>query len=329
MGFLEDVIKRAKSDIKSIVLPEGFDNRIVEAASIASKEGFVNITLLGSRNQIKELAGDCDISKVNIIDYLESDKFEEYASMFYELRKEKGMSLEKARETLRDPLYFGAMMVKAGDVDGMVAGSCASTAVTLRCALQTVKTAPGCKSFSTCTILCLKDQGQNKNKVVIFSDTAMYENPTAEELSEIAVSAGKFYKVLTGDEAKIAMLSYSTYGSVKTEQTLKIVEATNLAREKAPELIVDGEMQFDAAVVAAIGNQKAPGNRLNGEANVFIFPELNSANIGCKIAERFANAELYGPVSQGLAKPINDLSRGCSATDIVGMIAITAIQAKI
>jgi phosphate acetyltransferase len=238
------------------------------------------------------------------------------------------MTIDTARETLKNPLYYGAMMVKCGDVDGMVAGAANSTADTLRCCLQIIKTAPGIKLFSTCTVMVIPNPSFGSNGVVIFTDTSMYENPTADELSQIALSAASFFKTLTGDEPRVAMLSHSTKGSVKSIYTEKVISATKLVQEKYPDLIIDGELQFDAAVVPSISQLKAPGSKIAGQANVLVFPDLASANIGCKIAERFGNAELYGPVSQGLARPINDLSRGCSVRDIVGMVAITALQAQ-
>jgi len=328
MKFLEEIFMRAKKELKNIVLPEGFDKRVLEAASIISEEGFANVAILGKIYDIENTSGDFNLSKTLILDHLRSPKLNEYAKIFYDMRKTKGLSLDAAHEIMKDPLYFGAMMVKSGEMDGMVAGVTRSTSDTLRCCLQTVKMAESGKKLTTCTILVMPTHSFGSKGILIFADTAMYENPTSEELSNIALSSGKFFKTLTGEDPKIAMLSYSTKGSAQSVYTEKIVRATKIAKENSPNLIIDGEMQFDAAVIPSVCKIKAPGSPIAGNANVLIFPDLNSANIACKIAERFGNVGLYGPVCQGLAKPINDISRGCSAYDIAGMVAITAIQCR-
>lgn len=328
MDFLKQVINKAKEKPKkTIVLPEGFDKRIPECASMAVKEDLANIIILGKPDEVKTLAGNNDISKVEIIDHLNSDKFQYYVNQFYELRKDKGMTLEKAEQTLKNPLYFAAMMVKNNDADGMVAGAANSTADTLRCCLQTVKTAKGVKILSTATVMVSPNKNFGTNGITIFSDTALHENPNAEELSQIAISSADFYKTLTGAEPKVAMLSYSTKGSATSEYIKKVADAVEIIKQKEPNLLVDGELQFDTAINSEVAKLKAPNSILKGEANVLIFPNLDSANIGCKIAEHFGNCELYGPVSQGLARPINDLSRACNASGILGMVAMTILQA--
>lgn len=328
MNFLEQTIKRAKEDIKTIVLPESTDIRTIKATAMILEQGIANVVLVGSEESIKDLAGDLDISKATIVNPLTSEKFDDYANTFYEMRKAKGMTLEKARETLQNPLYYGVMMVKKGDADGMVAGAINSTANTLRPALQILKTAPGTKLVSAFFVMCVPDCEYGENGVFIYGDCGLVENPNADELSEIALSSAKSFKTLVQVEPKVAMLSYSTYGSAKSELTEKVVQATMLAKEKAPELHLDGELQADAAIIPSIGKSKAPDSKIAGQANVLIFPDLNAGNIAYKLTQRLAKAEAYGPITQGIAKPVNDLSRGCSAEDIVGVVAITAVQAQ-
>jgi phosphate acetyltransferase len=262
------------------------------------------------------------------VDPLKSDKFEDYVNSFYELRKTKGMTLEKAREIMKDELYWGVMMVKKGDADGMVSGAVHSTADTLRPALQILKTAPGTKLVSAFFVMVVPDCEYGHNGIFVYADSGLVENPNAEELSEIAIASAKSFRSLVQAQPKVAMLSYSTYGSAKSELTEKVIEATRLAKEKAPDLIIDGELQADAALVPSVGKSKAPGSNVAGEANVLVFPDLNCGNIAYKLTQRLAKAEAYGPITQGLAKPVNDLSRGCSAEDIVGVVAITAVQAQ-
>jgi len=328
MNFLEKTKARAKADIKTIVLPESTDIRVIEAAAIILKEGISNVILVGNEGEIKKLAAGFDISKAKIVDPLNSEKYEDFVDTFYEMRKEKGMTLEKAREAMKNPLFFGVMMVKKGEADGMVSGAINSTANTLRPALQILRTAPGAKLVSAFFVMVVPNCEYGSNGTFIYADSGLVENPNAEELSEIAISSAKSFRILVQDEPKVAMLSYSTYGSAKSELTEKVVTATKLAKEKAPELILDGELQVDAAIIPAIGRSKAPGSIIKGEANVLVFPDLNCGNIAYKLTQRLAKAEAYGPITQGIARPVNDLSRGCSALDIVGVVAITAVQAQ-
>lgn len=328
MNFLEQICERAKKDIKTIVLPEGSDIRTVKAAAMAQEKGLANIILVGVEQDIKKLAGDIDISKVKVIEPEKSDKFEEYANIFYDMRKAKGMTLEKAREIMKDELYWGVMMVKMGLADGMVSGAAHSTADTLRPALQILKTVPGTKLISSFFVMSVPDCVYGSNGTFVYADCGLVENPNAEELSEIAVASAKSFKDLVLEEPRVAMLSYSTYGSAKSEFTDKVITAAKLAKDKAPGLLVDGELQADAALVQSVGRSKAPESSVAGQANVLVFPDLNSGNIAYKLTQRLAKAEAYGPITQGIAKPVNDLSRGCTAADIVGVVAITAVQAQ-
>lgn len=328
MSFLEQIIERAKLDIKTIVLPESTDLRVIKAASMIKKQGIANVVLIGNENEIKNLAGDIDLEGVIIEDSLNSEKSEDYANTLYELRKSKGMTIETARETIKDPLYFGVMMVKKGEADGMVAGAVNSTANTLRPALQILKTAPGTKLVSAFFVMVVPDCEYGHNGTFIYADCGLVENPDADQLSEIAISASKSFEMLVAAEPQVAMLSYSSYGSAKSELTDKVVKATSLAKEKAPELALDGELQVDAALVPAIAKSKAKGSTVAGKANVLVFPNLDAGNIAYKLTQRLAKAEAYGPITQGIARPVNDLSRGCSAEDIVGVAAITAVQAQ-
>lgn len=326
--FLQKMKERAKLDKKKIVLAEGAEPRTVKAASIILAEGIADIVLLGNEEEIKKVAGDLDISGAEIIDPEKSDMFDSFANTFYEMRKNKGMTLEKARETMKNTLYFGVMMVKENLADGMVAGAVNSTANVLRPSLQILKTAPGTKLVSAFFVMVVPNCEYGENGIFIYSDAGLNENPDADALSEIAISSAKSFKALVGAEPRVAMLSYSTYGSAKSELVDKVQLATKLAKEKCPELALDGELQADAAIVPAIGKSKAPGSNIAGTANVLIFPDLNAGNIAYKLTERLAKAEAYGPITQGIAKPVNDLSRGCSAEDIVGVVAITCVQAQ-
>lgn len=329
MKFLEQILSRAKEDIKTIVLPESNDIRTLTAAAMIQKQGIANIVLIGNKDEIKKLSGNLDISKAKIVDPANFDKFEEYANTLFELRKAKGMTLEQAKKILSENvLYFGIMMVKVGDADGMVAGAINSTGNTLRPALQILKTAPGAKLVSAFFAMVVPNCEYGEKGVFIYGDSGLVENPNADELSEIAITSAKSFKTLVQAEPVVAMLSYSTYGSAKSELTEKVVEATRLAKEKAPDLKLDGELQADAAIVPAIGKSKAPGSTIAGTANVLIFPDLNCGNISYKLTQRLAKAEAYGPIIQGIAKPVNDLSRGCSAEDIVGVVGITCVQAQ-
>jgi len=330
MNFIEEIKNRARKDIKNIVLPEASDIRTIEAAATAIKENYANIILLGNESSIKNMANEneLDISKAQIIDPKTSNKHAEYAQKLFELRKEKGMTLEQAEQLVMDEVYFGMMMVKLNEADGLVSGAIHSTSDTLRPALQILKTAPGTKIVSAFFVMCVPNCEYGENGVFVFGDCGLNQNPTAEELSEIAKSSSESFEKLVGKESKIAMLSYSTYGSAKSELTQKVIDATNLVKEKYPELKVDGELQLDAAIVPKIGKSKAPGSTVAGTCNTLIFPDLNAGNIGYKLTQRLAKAEAYGPLCQGISKPVNDLSRGCSSQDIAGVIAITAVQAQ-
>jgi len=328
--FIDGLKVRAKQNIKTIVLAEGEDKRTVEAAAMVKNDAFAKVILLGNEEKINAIAAteNYDIAGVEIINPETSAKAEAYANEFYELRKAKGVTPEAAVETMKNPLYYGCMMVKLGDADGMVAGAVNSSANVIRPSLQILKTAPGTKLVSAFFVIVVPDCEYGENGTFIFSDSGLNENPDADQVSEIAISSAQSFKTLIGKEPKIAMLSYSTYGSAKNPLVDKMVEATRLAKEKRPDLLIDGELQLDAALVESVGKSKAPGSTVAGEANVLIFPDLNAGNIGYKMAQRLAKAEAYGPVLQGIAKPVNDLSRGCSAEDIAGVVAITAIQAQ-
>ena len=330
MSFIETIKEKARKEIKTIVLPEGSDIRTIKAASIVQKEGYANLIILGDKAQIEEMASanGLDISKATIINPIESEKYETYVQLFYELRKAKGMTPEKARETLKEETYFGMMMVKNGDADGLVSGACHSTSDTLRPALQILKTAPGTKLVSAFFVMVVPDCEYGENGIFVFSDSGLNEYPDADALSEIAISSANSFKQLVGSEPKVAMLSDSTYGSAHSPLTDKVVEATKLLKEKAPDLICDGELQLDAAIIPEIAASKAPESPVKGKANTLIFPDLDAGNIGYKLVQRLAKAEAYGPLCQGIAKPVNDLSRGCSAEDIAGVVAITAVQAQ-
>lgn len=329
MSFIDEIKNKAKQNIKTIILTESEDKRVLEAAQKVKSEGFAKIILIGKELEATKLAkeNNIDISGIEIIDPEKSEKFEEYANAFYELRKAKGITIEDARRIVKDNMYFGTMMVKLGDADGLVSGACHSTANTLRPALQILKTAPGTKLVSAFFLMVVPNCEYGENGIFVFGDSGLVENPTPEELSEIAISSSKSFKQLTGKEPKVAMLSYSTYGSAHSELTEKVIEGTKLLKEKMPDLICDGELQLDAAIIPEIAASKAPGSPVKGEANTLIFPNLDAGNIGYKLVQRLAKAEAYGPLCQGIAKPVNDLSRGCNSDDIAGVVAITAVQA--
>lgn len=330
MKFIEQIKQRAKKDIKTIILPEAEDKRVLEAASKVAKEGFANIILLGNKEQIEKDSSkyNLDLSKIEIIDVNSSDKKQDYANKLYELRKAKGLTLDEAEKLIEEPIYFGMMMLKNNEADGLVSGAVHSTANTLRPALQILKTAPNTKLVSAFFIMCVPNCEYGEHGNFVYGDCGLNQNPTADELSEIAISSAKSFEDLVQSEPKVAMLSYSTYGSAKSELTEKVIEATKLVKEKSPNLLVDGELQVDAAIIPEISKSKAPGSPIEGNANVLIFPDLDAGNIGYKLTQRLAKAEAYGPLCQGIAKPVNDLSRGCSAEDIVGVVAITSVQAQ-
>ena len=328
--FIDKLKQRAKADIKTIVLAEGEDIRTLEAADMVLKQAYAKLKILGNIDKIHKMAQEkgLDISGAEIIDPETSDKTAEYADKFYEMRKNKGMTPEKALETLKNPLYYGVMMVNESEADGMVAGACNSSANVIRPSLQILKTKPGTKLVSAFFVMIVPDCEYGEKGAFIFSDSGLNENPDADAVSEIAIASAKSFRQLIGAEPKVAMLSYSTYGSAKSELVDKMQEATRLAKEKAPDLQLDGELQLDAAIVPSVGKSKAPGSAVAGEANVLIFPDLDAGNIGYKLVQRLAKAEAYGPVLQGVRKPVNDLSRGCVAEDIAGVVAITCIQAQ-
>ena len=330
MSFIENMKNRAKTNIKKIVLPEASDLRTITAAATALNEGYADIVLVGDEDSINNMAmeNNLDISKATIINPLKSEKAKEYAETLYELRKEKGMTLEKAEELVKDEVYFGMMMVKQNEADGLISGAIHSTSDTLRPALQILKTAPGTKLVSAFFLMVVPNCEFGEDGVFVFGDCGLNQNPTAEELAEIAYSSSKSFEQLVGKEAKVAMLSYSTMGSAKSDLTQKVVDATAIVKERYPEMKVDGEMQLDAAIVPSVGKSKAPNSEIAGNANTLIFPDLNAGNIGYKLTQRLAKAEAYGPLCQGIARPVNDLSRGCSAEDIAGVIALTAVQAQ-
>jgi phosphate acetyltransferase len=322
--------EKARRNIKTIVLPEASDLRTIKAAEIALKEGYANIILVGNEETINQMAteNNVDLSNVRIINPKTSQKREEYANKLFELRQAKGMTEEEASKLIEEPIYFGMMMLKNGEADGLVSGAAHSTSNTLRPALQILKTAPNTKLVSAFFVMCVPNCEYGEHGTFIYGDSGLNQNPNADELSEIAISSAKSFRSLVEAEPKVAMLSYSTYGSAKSELTEKVIEATKLVKEKAPDLLVDGELQVDSAIIPEVSKSKAPGSPIEGNANVLIFPDLNAGNIGYKLTQRLAKAEAYGPLCQGIAKPVNDLSRGCSADDIVGVVAITAVQAS-
>ncbi len=334
MALLDEIKAKAASLKKTIVLCEGEDKRVVEAAAQITREGIARIVLIGNEEEAKRVAPGVDLTGITLIDPLTSDKTAGYAKILYEARKAKGMTEEQAAEQAKDRTMFGALMLKAGDVDGYVSGACHSTANTLRPGLQVVKTAPGIKTVSSCFIMIAPEGGNkyNPDGVAVFADCAINIEPDAQQLADIAISSAKTAKTLAGIEPRVAMLSFSTKGSGNDDKffksVLKMQEATRLAKEMAPDLALDGEFQFDAAVAPEVGELKAPGSKVAGHANVFIFPNINAGNIGYKIAQRFGGYMAIGPVCQGFAKPLNDLSRGCNVDDIVATVAVTALQAE-
>ena len=330
MSFIDEIKKRASKEMKTIILPESEDIRVLKATEQVKKEGYAKIILIGNKEEILKKAeeNNIDIADAKIVNPNEHPKYDEFVDILYNLRKHKGMTEEQAKELVKDPVYFGMLMVKQGEADGLVSGAIHSTSDTLRPALQILKTAPDTKLVSAFFVMVVPDCKYGENGIFIFGDSGLNENPNAKSLSEIAISSSKSFRQLVEKEPKVAMLSYSTYGSAKSELTEKVIEATRRVKEKMPDLLVDGELQLDAAIIPEIANSKAPGSPLKGEANVLIFPDLNAGNIGYKLVQRLAKAEAYGPLCQGIAKPVNDLSRGCSAEDIAGVVAITAVQAQ-
>ncbi len=329
MGFIDTIKARAKADKKTIILPESMDRRTFEAAEVILKEDIANLIIIGTPEEVEANSKGLDISGATIIDPNTYEKTQEYIDLFVELRKAKGMTPEQAKATmLKDYAYYGCLMIKSGDADGMVSGACHSTADTLRPCLQIIKTKPGTKLVSAFFLMVVPDCEFGANGTFVFADSGLNQNPSPEELAAIAKSSADTFSQLVGEEPIVAMLSHSSKGSAKHADVDKVVEATRIAQADYPDLKVDGELQLDAAIVPSVGASKAPSSEVAGKANVLVFPDLDAGNIGYKLVQRLAKAEAYGPVTQGIAKPVNDLSRGCSAEDIVGVVAITAVQAQ-
>ena len=329
MSFIDKIKARAKSDKKTIVLPETSDIRTLKAAHQVLAEGIANVILIGSEAEISGKAEGLDLSGATIVDPVTFEEMDTYITELVKLREKKGMTAEKASQLLhKDALFLGVMMVKKGMADGMVAGAIHATADVLRPSLQILKTAPNTKLVSAFFVMVVPNCEYGANGTFIFSDAGLNQNPNSEELAAIAQSSAKSFEQLVEEEPIVAMLSHSTYGSAKHADVDKVVEATRIAKEEAPELKLDGEFQLDAAIVPSVGSAKAPSSDVAGKANVLVFPDLDAGNIGYKLVQRLAKAEAYGPITQGIARPVNDLSRGCSAEDIVGVVAITAVQAQ-
>ena len=331
MGFIDVLKDRARASVKTIVLPETEDMRTLDATEKILKEGIAKVVLIGNEETVKKSAteGGYDISGAQIVDPATSEKTQGYIDKLVELRQKKGMTPEQAKDILLNQyLYYGVMMVKMGDADGMVSGACHSTADTLRPCLQILKTKPGTKLVSAFFLMEVPNCEFGENGTFVFADCGLNQNPNPEELAAIAASSAESFKSLVGAEPKVAFLSHSSKGSAKHADIDKVTAAVKIAKEENPDLMLDGELQLDAAIVPSVGESKAPGSPVAGHANVLIFPDLDAGNIGYKLVQRLAKAEAYGPVTQGIAAPVNDLSRGCSADDIVGVVAITAVQCQ-
>ena len=325
-SFIDTLIDRAKADKKTIVLPEGNDERILEAAQEALAQGIANIIILGDADEIA--AKGYNLEGATIIDPATSDKQEEFAERLYELRKAKGMTPEEAKELVKDPIHFAVLMVKSGLCDGLVGGACHATIKILSPSLKIIKTAPGEPMVSSFFIMDVPGSEFGENGLFLFADCALEIQPTSEKLAHIANQTDKSFKRLIGDDPRIALLSHSSHGSAVNDDSTKVVKAVEYIRENYPDIVADGELQLDAAIVPELGASKAPDSPVAGKANVLIFPDLDAANIGYKLVQRLGGAKAYGPVLQGLAAPVNDLSRGCTAEDVVGVIAITCVQAQ-
>ena len=331
MNLIEKIIERAKSNKQRIVLPEALEERTITAADKALADGLAELILLGDIDQIHALAqklGLKNIDKATLIDPATSEKREEYAQLLFELRKKKGMTIEQAREKVLDPLYFGCLIIKSGDADGQISGALSTTGDTLRPALQIIKCSPGITCVSGAMLMITQTPQYGEDGVLVIGDVAVTPMPDANQLAQIAVCTAQTARSVAGfDDPRVAMLSFSTKGSAKHEVCDKVIEATVLAKQLDPSLKVDGELQADAALVPSVGQKKAPGSEIAGNANVLVFPNLEVGNIGYKLVQRLGNADAIGPILQGIARPVNDLSRGCSVDDIYKMVAITACQA--
>lgn len=329
MNFIDSIKLRAKKDKKRIVLPESMDKRTMEAADKALKEDIADIIIIGTPEEINENSKGFDISKATIIDPNTADITEELINELVEIRKNKGLTYDDAKKLLlTDYMYYACMLVKTGRADGVVSGACHSTANTLRPSLQIIKTKPGVMLVSAFFLMVVPNCEYGSNGTFVFADSGLEQNPTPERLAAIAASSADSFKLLVEKEPLVAMLSHSTKGSAKHADVDKVVEACKIAKETYPDYKIDGELQLDAAIVPSVAASKAPNSEVAGHANVLVFPDLDAGNIGYKLVQRLAKAEAYGPITQGIASPINDLSRGCSADDIVGVIAITAVQAQ-
>lgn len=329
MSFIETIKERAKKDKKVIVLPESMDKRTMEAADKILKEGIADLIIIGNDEEISENSKGFDISSATIIDPAKSELTEDLINGLVELRKNKGMTYDEAKKLiLEDYMYFACMLVKTGKADGVVSGACHSTANTLRPSLQIIKTKPDTLLVSAFFLMSVPDCEYGENGTFIFADCGLEQNPDSEKLAAIAASSAESFELLVGKEPRVAMLSHSSMGSAKHADVDKVVEAVNIAKEKYSQYLIDGELQLDAAIVPSVAASKAPESKVAGKANVLVFPDLDAGNIGYKLVQRLAKAEAYGPITQGIAAPINDLSRGCSADDIVGVVAITAVQAQ-
>lgn len=329
MGFIDTIKDRARRNKKTIILPESMDRRTFEAAAQILEEDIANLIIIGTPEEVAANSQGLDISKAVVINPYTYEKTQEYIDLFVELRKAKGLTKEQAKEAMfKDYAYYGCLMIKNGDADGMVSGACHSTADTLRPCLQIIKTKPGTKLVSAFFLMVVPNCQYGAEGTFVFADCGLNQNPNPEELAAIAASSAKTFELLVEKEPIVAMLSHSTMGSAKHADVDKVLEATKIAKETYPDLKIDGEIQADAAIVPSVGASKAPDSPVAGKANVLVFPDLDAGNIGYKLVQRLAKAEAYGPVTQGIAKPVNDLSRGCSAKDIVGVVAITAVQAQ-